>query len=190
MKFLCARFFCVICPSKKQTWTEVLFFTQYVLHILLYIMELQMFIVVKNIENSNRKKLNLNKFQILWTQDLSYFKKQDKTRKFCWYFNFVGKLFHVTTIENINYQKYSLVFQTQISKSQDDDIRILFCPILTQIVYIRLLNFRGQFLIAWTPLRERIVKQAGESLKLLGCFECFSVPLWTIILQFLPTRGK
>ena len=41
-----------------------------------------------------------------------------------------------------------LFFQTQISKSQDDDIRILFRPILTQIVYIRLLNFRGQFLIA------------------------------------------
>ena len=79
---------------------------------------------------------------------MSYFKKQDKTRKFCWYFNFIGKLFHVPTIENINYQKYSLVFQTQISKSQDDDIRILFRPILTQIVYIRLLNFRGQFLIA------------------------------------------
>ena len=28
------------------------------------------------------------------------------------------------------------------------NIRILFRPILTQIVYIRLLNFRGQFLIA------------------------------------------
>ena len=31
----------------------------------LYIMELQMFIVVKNIENLNRKKLDLSKFQIL-----------------------------------------------------------------------------------------------------------------------------
>ena len=56
----------MICPSKKQTWTEVLFFYTIRLCIYcLYVMELQMFIVVKNIENLNRKKLNLSKFQIL-----------------------------------------------------------------------------------------------------------------------------
>ena len=71
-------------------------------------------------------------------------KKQITTYKFSKTLFVMGITHYVYTpyrLYNINYQKYSLVFQTQISKSQDDYIWILFRPVLYQIVCIHLLNY-------------------------------------------------
>ena len=62
--FVCEIFLCDM-PFEKTNLDRSSFLhnTSYIY--CSYIMELQMFIVVKNIENLNRKKLNLSKFQIL-----------------------------------------------------------------------------------------------------------------------------
>ena len=63
--FVCEIFLCDM-PFEKNKLGQKLFFLHNTSCIYcLYIMELQMFMVVKNIENLNRKKLNLSKFQIL-----------------------------------------------------------------------------------------------------------------------------
>ena len=67
--------------------------------------------------------------------------------------------------ENPGIGEYCLVFQSQISRLQGDDIWSLFRPILNQIMYIRLLNFPE--LIPVFPCRNviavPIVKQAVVS---------------------------